>query len=622
MDKTLFTAAFIVLFFTSCANFVGEVNSDSNSDSNKIAINLATRILQVQNYTRMNETSFEENDTIGLFVLNQNESLSKERHIDNMAYVFNGFSFSADEQSFYPDAQQNCRFISYFPYCENGVEPESTILTVHIKPDQSTIINYSLSDFLTAKVESVKPSANAVLLDFTHRFSKINFFIEPTLEEDLEVLADNASLYIRNLYCEADYNFENDAISNLSSTNRIITNGVWNIDYNQRKVKGKKTIIIPQDCTNGQIVLKINDRTFISSFPELDLHSGVCYNVILKYDSQAGINGIAHQISDWDIDETEYESDLNEDFSNNRIIINSLNFDKTSIYNVCDENGTLMGKICKEYLLNESIDAVALVYYSEQLPLNGVVLNVLGNNALVHGGLIEWNEADNTFNYTAGEKNVIDLLYIDADGNYVEDPIDDSPALISQPYFLIDKRVTESNSYPTVKIGKQIWTRENLRTTFYADGLQIENNSSDLSRVTEGYFTSDNEIYYNYAAVLTGQLAPNGWSIPSEDAWEMLITYVNNSSSKLKSGSNWRAVDNIEASNNMTGFTGLPLGGYYSVGTPTNFVTKNYFGLYWRMNNNGVDIAELAVVLNAGANEVKSMRCYESCAYSIRLVRN
>ena len=57
MDKTLFTAAFIVLFFTSCANFVGEVNSDSNSDSNKIAINLATRILQVQNYTRMNETS-------------------------------------------------------------------------------------------------------------------------------------------------------------------------------------------------------------------------------------------------------------------------------------------------------------------------------------------------------------------------------------------------------------------------------------------------------------------------------------------------------------------------------------------------------------------------------------
>ena len=345
-------------------------------------------------------------------------------------------------------------------------------------------------------------------------------------------------------------------------------------------------------------------------------------NVILKYDSQAGINGIAHQISDWDIDETEYESDLNEDFSNNRIIINSLNFDKTSIYNVCDENGTLMGKICKEYLLNESIDAVALVYYSEQLPLNGVVLNVLGNNALVHGGLIEWNEADNTFNYTAGEKNVIDLLYIDADGNYVEDPIDDSPALISQPYFLIDKRVTESNSYPTVKIGKQIWTRENLRTTFYADGLQIENNSSDLSRVTEGYFTMDNEIYYNYAAVLTGQLAPNGWSIPSEDAWKMLINYVNNSSSKLKSGSNWRAVDNIEASNNMTGFTGLPLGGYYSVGTPTNFVTKNYFGLYWRMNNNGVDIAELAVVLNAGANEVKSMRCYESCAYSIRLVRN
>ena len=250
------------------------------------------------------------------------------------------------------------------------------------------------------------------------------------------------------------------------------------------------------------------------------------------------------------------------------------------------------------------------------------MLNVIGNNSPIHGGLVEWSEMTNTFTYTVGNKTTIDLLYIDTDGNFVNEPLEDSPALISKPYFLIDKRVKETNSYPTVKIGKHIWTRENLRTKYYIDGLQIENNTSDFSRITEGYFTMGNETYYNYAAVLTGQLSPAGWSIPSEDTWEMLISYVNNNSSKLKAGNDWINVDNISRPNNLTGFTGLPLGGYYSVNVPTSFVTSDYFGIYWKMNNVGNNIAELAVVLNAGANEFKGMKCYASCAYSIRLVKN
>lgn len=620
--KTFLKTTLSVLLFTACVNPSTDIDENIKPNLEKIPISLSSRILQVQNLTRMNETSFEENDSIGLFVLNQNETLNGERHIDNAPFVFNGLSFVSEEQYFYPDVQLPSRFISYYPYKETGIEAENSLISIQVKADQSIALNYSLSDFLTAKTESVTPTSNAVLLNFMHRFSKVNFFIQPTLEDDLDDLAINASLSIRNLFCEADYDLESDIISNLTATKRITANGSWNVDSNNMRLTGKKVIIIPQNSTNGQIVLQVKDRTFVSEFPDLNFQGGVCYNVILKYDSKIGISSITHQITDWEMDETEYESDLNEDLSKNRIAVNKLNFDISSVYNICDDDGVILGKICKEYLSNELIDAAALVYYSEQSPLNGLVLNVLDETNFIHGGTLQWSNTENTFEYTIGKKATIDILYLDELGNYIEEPLDNSSALIAKPYYLIDNRVTESISYPTVKIGKQIWTRENLRTTFYTDGLQIADNTSDLSRTTEGYFKQDNEFYYNLNAVSTGQLAPNGWSIPTEDSWRVLINYVGNESSKLKAGDNWRVVANVDAPNNVTGFTGLPLGGFYSVGTPTSFVTTNYFGIYWRMNNNGIDVHGSAFVLNAGMNEIRNMNCYESCAYSIRLVKN
>ena len=504
--KSFLKTTLSLAIFTSCVNPAADIVENTNPDSEKISIRLATRILQVQNHTRMNETSFEENDTIGLFVLSQTETLNGIRHIDNAPYAFNGLSFSSKEQYFYPDVHLPCRFISYYPFCENGIDVESNIIPIQIRTDQNVLSNYGLSDFLTAKVENVMPTANSVFLDFMHRLCKINIFIQPTLEDDLEELAANADLSIRNLFCEANYDLETDIISNLGNAKKITANGNWSVDANNKRLIGKKAIIIPQNSNDGQIVLQVKDRTFVSNFPDLDLKGGVCYNITLNYDSKIGISGIVHQITDWEMDETEYESDLNEDLSNNRIAVNKLNFDISSIYNICDEDGVILGKICKEYLSNDLVDAAALVYYSEQSPLNGLVLNVLDEATLIHGGTLQWSDTENTFEYIAGKKPTIDVLYLDEVGNYIEEPIDNSSALIAKPYYLIDNRVTESISYPTVKIGKQIWTRENLRTTFYTDGLQIADNTSDLSRITEGYFNQDNEFYYNLNAVLTGQI--------------------------------------------------------------------------------------------------------------------
>ena len=157
----------------------------------------------------------------------------------------------------------------------------------------------------------------------------------------------------------------------------------------------------------------------------------------------------------------------------------------------------------------------------------------------------------------------------------------------------------DGNTYNTVQIGNQCWMKENLRTTRYANGVNIpmgsiysytdpyryapDNNSSNVS--TYGYL-------YNWSAVMHGAsssssnpsgvqgICPNGWHVPSYAEWTQLTNYVgsqtqyqcNNSSDNiakaLASTTGWNssstacAVGNNLSMNNATGFSALPAGSY------------------------------------------------------------
>lgn len=129
----------------------------------------------------------------------------------------------------------------------------------------------------------------------------------------------------------------------------------------------------------------------------------------------------------------------------------------------------------------------------------------------------------------------------------------------------------DGNVYNTIKIGSQCWFRENLRTSKYNDGTEITTglNNTQWGSTTSGantlYDDDDANItpygrLYNWHAVNTGKLCPEGWSIPSEEQFLELIEFLGGSSvanDKLRSKTLW--IDGTNG-NNQSGFNAFPAG--------------------------------------------------------------
>ncbi len=178
----------------------------------------------------------------------------------------------------------------------------------------------------------------------------------------------------------------------------------------------------------------------------------------------------------------------------------------------------------------------------------------------------------------------------------------------------------DGNVYNTVLIGSQCWTKENLKTTKYRNGTNIQYPGADnnaWNSNTEGaYAWYDNDanwkdLYgalYNWHAVSNvNQLCPEGWRVPSDNDWYALSDYISGGTatggnqlkscrqdgSPLGGGCNtathprW---DNHETSYGTDdyGFGALP-GGERQSGGSYHFLGSN--GNYWSSTESTADAA-------------------------------
>lgn len=166
-----------------------------------------------------------------------------------------------------------------------------------------------------------------------------------------------------------------------------------------------------------------------------------------------------------------------------------------------------------------------------------------------------------------------------------------------------DSEVTDmdGNVYQAVVIGNRNWCTENLKVTKYNDGTDItiepdkdiwqSNLNQGLSIPMMCWYDNDEtnkDVYgglYNWHAVGTGKLCPEGWHVATEEDWNDLVNSVGESPGiKLKSQSGWGFSSNANGTDDF-GFSALP-GGYRDQYGPTwstdqGYEDKQTFGWWW-----------------------------------------
>lgn len=155
----------------------------------------------------------------------------------------------------------------------------------------------------------------------------------------------------------------------------------------------------------------------------------------------------------------------------------------------------------------------------------------------------------------------------------------------------------DSQEYKWVFIGSQVWMAENLRATKYTNGPSIplvtDNdrwvNLSTSSTPSYCWYNNDPVTYakpygalYNWYAVNSVYLCPDGWHLPSDAEWTVLTTYLGGidiAGGKMKEGgtSHWTS-PNTDGTN-TSGFTGLPAS--YRSQSSGLFINFGTYALYW-----------------------------------------
>jgi len=216
-----------------------------------------------------------------------------------------------------------------------------------------------------------------------------------------------------------------------------------------------------------------------------------------------------------------------------------------------------------------------------------------------------------------------------------------------KPTEIGDETVTvidfDGNIYGTVQIGDQIWMAENLKVSHYNNGDPIPTNydGSSWTNLSTGSYciydniTSNSNTYgylYNWFAIDTDNLAPEGWHIPSEEEWLELIGNIEGGSHIV--GGKIKSTGTIEEGNglwyspntgatNESGFTAFPSGSrrgsenLYPQGVYRKIGSSCFF---WSSNSNNFD--GLYFNLDYDNSEITSSYNYKNTGISIRCIKD
>lgn len=151
----------------------------------------------------------------------------------------------------------------------------------------------------------------------------------------------------------------------------------------------------------------------------------------------------------------------------------------------------------------------------------------------------------------------------------------------------------DGNRYETIRIGGQVWMKENLRVSRFKNGEQIpivtDSTWGSLLSSARCWYANDSinnnlpygNLYNGIAARDSRGICPQGWHVPSDTDWAILTDTLGGllqAGGALKlNGTQFWSTPNTNATNS-SGFSALP-GGYRS--DHSNFYNIRDTGYYW-----------------------------------------
>jgi len=211
----------------------------------------------------------------------------------------------------------------------------------------------------------------------------------------------------------------------------------------------------------------------------------------------------------------------------------------------------------------------------------------------------------------------------------------------------------DGNLYNAVIIGDQTWMTENLKVTKFKQGTSVPlvtDNTAWTNLSTPGYCWYNNDeankenygALYNWYAIITGNLCPDGWHVPSFDEWSALDYYLvtngynydgttsgNKLAKALASASGWEsnlnpgAVGNTDypSKRNASGFTALP--GGCRTGDDGSFFNIGYTGEFWSITEFPADPTFVYFLLINYQNPDDSYQAFsKEFGFSVRCLRD
>lgn len=299
----LFIMAGMGLMLTACSSGGGtDTPEPTPPDPTPEAIPISLTC-NIQATTRLTDTSFEDGDRLGLYVVNTHNGQAMPlqatgNQVDNQPFTYHNQIWTPQATVYWKDESTPADFYVYLPY---GTAPaDITAYAIATKADQRTEEAYQQSAFLWGKMNKVSPTESTVNLTLAHRLSRV--VVEVTAgagSTDADIEGAGVEVCLNHIACEANIDLADGTVAanNDSRSSLSFFRDVGNTFH---------AWVVPQTLpqTDDFLTVTIDGTTYSADTETFTLESGKQHTVTLILTRAGG--GIQVSIGDWETDDVDY----------------------------------------------------------------------------------------------------------------------------------------------------------------------------------------------------------------------------------------------------------------------------------------------------------------------------